>query len=255
MTFASPGVKQVVLEVCNLRGCTSVQQNVEVLDPAPVVTSVTVTPGTSEVGQLVHLTGTATGKPPLTFTWRITSGLTTRTLTGAEVWWNTSGEAAGVYSITLEVTNEAPPGATALALATPVLVTLVPEREARFYTVSPCRILDTRPAAALTSGERREIAVGGLCGVPAEARAIAANVTAVPGSAAGQLSLFPGNYPIPVSTVLHFTPWQNRASFAVVPLASDGTGTVAAVATATGGSPHLVLDVSGYFAADPPAPP
>lgn len=252
VTFAAPGVKQVTLQVCNSRGCTNVTKNVVVLDPMPEVTSMSVTPGTSEVGQLVRLAGTATGKPPLTYTWRITSGATTRTLDGPEVWWDTAGEAAGVYSVSLEVSNSVPPGVAALAVATPVLVTLVPERATSFYTVPPCRILDTRPNAALASGERRTIAVGGVCGIPLAARAVAANVTAVPGSASGQLSLFPGNYPTPVASVLHFAPWQNRASFAVVPLATDGTGTAAAVASAAGGDPHLVIDVSGYFLADPP---
>ena len=58
-----------------------------------------------------------------------------------------------------------------------------------FFAVTPCRVLDTRPAAALVSQVLRMIPVAELCGVPVTAKAVALNVTVVSPSGAGYVSL------------------------------------------------------------------
>lgn len=117
---------------------------------------------------------------------------------------------------------------------------------ADFYTVSPCRVVDTRTAAQpLSAGVPRLIQVAGLCGVPATAKAIAANVTAISGSATGSLTLYPGDEGIPATSTVHFAAGQTRANSVLLKLGGEGAGNLGAVSTVTG--PHLVVDVTGYY--------
>ncbi len=116
-----------------------------------------------------------------------------------------------------------------------------------FYTLQPCRLLDTRlpvgsygGPAVPAAGKRVVVAVGPRCGIPATARAISLNVTAVTPSAPGYLSFSPG------TSVLNFTTGQTRANNAVVILPSSGLGTLALRNSSTA-SVHVVIDVNGYF--------
>jgi N-acetylneuraminic acid mutarotase len=123
-----------------------------------------------------------------------------------------------------------------------------------FSTVTPCRAVDTRNAAGpaggpiLSGGWTRGFPVTGApCGIPSTAVAVSVNLTAVGAGAAGHLTLFPGDWvsPPPVSN-LNFRAGLTRAGNAVVPLATDGTGTIQ-VKNGSAASVHFVLDVNGYF--------
>src|SRR6185369_6690482 len=120
-----------------------------------------------------------------------------------------------------------------------------------FFTVTACRILDTRQAAqspALSSGLRRIVLAAGTCGIPATARAIAVNLTVVQPSAAGYLALHAGDIAPDTTSSLNFSTGQTLANNAIVPLAFDGSGTLAVTPLVGGnGTVHLILDVSGYF--------
>ncbi|HEX7808735.1 MAG TPA: hypothetical protein VF608_08420, partial [Thermoanaerobaculia bacterium] len=48
-----------------------------------------------------------------------------------------------------------------------------------FWTLQPCRVIDTRDTQPLAGSATKTVTVAGVCGVPSGARAIAANVTAV----------------------------------------------------------------------------
>jgi hypothetical protein len=122
-----------------------------------------------------------------------------------------------------------------------------------FYTLPPCRLIDTRGPASLTGGPAlapgypRLFYVAGLCGIPADARALAVNVTVTQPHAAGYLTLFPGNTaPLPATSTINFSPGQTRANQAILPLSPDGAGALGAV-VGSAGTVHLILDVSGYF--------
>jgi hypothetical protein len=120
-----------------------------------------------------------------------------------------------------------------------------------FFTVPPCRILDTRQGdqgPALASGLRKIVLAAGTCGIPATARAIAVNLTVVQPSAGGYLALHAGDIAPDATSALNFSTGQTRTNNAIVPLAFDGTGTLAVTPLVGGnGTVHLVLDVSGYF--------
>jgi hypothetical protein len=121
----------------------------------------------------------------------------------------------------------------------------------RFYTVTPCRVLDTRNAngtqggPALAGNQTRSFPISGTCGIPQSAVAVSANVTII-GASSGFVSLFPGNA-LPLGTSnLNFAAGQTLANNAVVMLATDGTGTVGVLNAGAGGT-HFLLDVTGYF--------
>jgi hypothetical protein len=122
-----------------------------------------------------------------------------------------------------------------------------PPTPADYYTVTPCRLVDTRASQApvLAASERRVWVLTDRCGVPATAKALALNVTVVGASAPGNIRLAPGNG-LTESSAINFSPGQTRANNAIIMLATDDTGRIAAT-NGSGGTVHLVLDVSGYF--------
>ncbi len=245
LQFSTPGLHQVTLTVCNWNACDTVTKTVTVLDPKPSVTTA-LAMTTVEVGQLVPLTGAGKGKPPLSYSWRVLQGAAVvRELSGATPHWDTAGLAPGVYTAVFRVQN-----AYGTAESLPVPIALGPERASDFYTMTPCRVLDTRTGTPLASGVLRTISVAQTpaCGIPAEARAVAANVTVVSPSGQGHVALFPGNYPQPITSTLNFNAGAIRANSAILPLATDGSGTLSAFTSVAGnGTVHLILDISGYF--------
>lgn len=120
-----------------------------------------------------------------------------------------------------------------------------------FFTVPPCRVVDTRNAAgpsggpALAATQARSFTIAGTCGIPASATAVSANLTVI-SSAAGFVSLFPGNA-LPFGTSnLNFGVGQTRANNSVLMLATDGTGTVG-VMNSSSTATNFLIDVNGYF--------
>lgn len=248
-TFSAPGLQTVTLEACNEKGCTTVTKTVQVLDPRPAVTSAATVPLTPEVGQLVRLTGAGTGQPQLEYLWRISLGASlVAELPGAAAWWNTAGLEPGAYTVILRIRN-----ASGFADSQPLPVALLASAGLGFYTIAPCRIFDSRGGSPLASGTPQQVAVtASACGIPANARSVALNVTVTGPSAPGYVSLYPGNYPPPETSILNFSTGATRANQAILPLATDGSGTLAAVASVqSNGTTHLIVDASGYFLATP----
>jgi hypothetical protein len=120
-----------------------------------------------------------------------------------------------------------------------------------FYTLTPCRLIDTRAAngplggPALQPGALRAFSPAGSCGVPATAKALSVNITVAQPAAPGFLTLYPGGQLLPQTSSINFSPGQTRANNAVMPL-GNGTG-VLQVYTGSRGTVHLILDVNGYF--------
>jgi hypothetical protein len=128
-----------------------------------------------------------------------------------------------------------------------------PPAASSFYSLTPCRILDTRNAngplggpALGPSAQRIFTVVGGACGVPAGADAIAVNVTSVLPTATGTLTVFPGNAFNLGTTVLDFAAGGTRANNAILYLSTDGLGTIA-IQNLSSGTTDVALDVVGYF--------
>jgi hypothetical protein len=245
VTFSTPGLHTVTLTACNATGCSTLTQQVMVLDPAPAITSQTAAPAQVYVGQPIFLSGQATGQPALAYTWQILqAGTQVQALSGQNVLWSTTGLAPGAYTVQLTVTN------TTGTITASVPVTLLAVAPLNFYTVTPCRALDTRLLGAplLAGAAPRIFPIAGVCGVPASARAVAFNVTAVNPTYGGYIAVFPGDYPQAFVSTINFTAGLTLANFAVLPLSTDGLGDVAATTAMSGsGQVDLVLDINGYF--------
>jgi hypothetical protein len=123
-----------------------------------------------------------------------------------------------------------------------------------FYPVTPCRLVDTRVNSMqsgfgpprMGAGETRPFAVPSntACQIPSTARAYSVNVTAVPQSTLGLLSIWPSGKPLPnVSTLNVYTPGTVVANAAIVPAGTSGSIT-AYESDAT----DLIIDINGYFA-------
>ena len=115
--------------------------------------------------------------------------------------------------------------------------------------VPPCRVLDTRTTSGgpslAANGGTRVVAVGGVCGIPADAVAVAANVTAVSPQAAGSLQAGPGGVALSTSLV-PFSAGKTRAVGSVLLVAGYPAGSVQLV-NQSAAPLDVVLDVSGYF--------
>jgi hypothetical protein len=115
-----------------------------------------------------------------------------------------------------------------------------------FFTVTPCRLVDTRDTAPLASDVPATLTVQGSCGIPATARAVSLNVTAVDPTTPGNLTLYPSDQPRPASSTLNFSAGQLRANNAVIALGADGKLKIYPFLLGSG-SVDVLLDVSGYF--------
>jgi hypothetical protein len=119
----------------------------------------------------------------------------------------------------------------------------------QFFTLAPCRILDTRNASgplggpALAANAARTFASAGICGIPKTARALSVNIAVTGGSAAGDIRLFPGGTAAPVASTINFNPGRTLANNAVLSL---GGGNFTALLDSAG-PVHLIVDVNGYF--------
>jgi hypothetical protein len=119
-----------------------------------------------------------------------------------------------------------------------------------FYTVTPCRVFDSRlQPPALASGVERVVDVAGLCGVPAEASAIAFSIAATAATAQGHVVLgAAGSSNLPV---VNFPAGITRAGNGVARLSAAGEVSLVARLVVPG-SVDVVLDVSGYFVENQP---
>lgn len=116
-----------------------------------------------------------------------------------------------------------------------------------FYTVSPCRLVDTRNSYALEPGTRSFLA-SGHCGIPVTAKALALNVTVLGSTGGGYLTLYPANLSVPAASTINLGIGQIRANNSISRLSTDGEGRIGVFTyMAEGNSVHLLVDVVGYF--------
>jgi hypothetical protein len=120
-----------------------------------------------------------------------------------------------------------------------------------FYTVNPCRVVDTRlvggptAGAPLTCGADSSFTiVGGTCSVPSGAKAVSLNVTVTLPSAVGNVRVFAAGAPAPQVSSLNYSAGQTRANNAISPLSAAGQ---LALRCGPTGTTHVIVDVNGYF--------
>ncbi len=155
---------------------------------------------------------------------------------------------AGIYNASLVVRDSR--GKASENVAKFVIEALPP---GDYYTVAPCRLLDTRRAedgaAPMPSGSDGILDVDAVteCAVSPLATAVALNVTAVDPTGLGHLQVFSADLASPPPTsVVNFDAGQVRANNALVAVSSDGRIKIRP-AVSGNGSTHVIVDVTGYF--------
>jgi uncharacterized repeat protein (TIGR01451 family) len=120
-----------------------------------------------------------------------------------------------------------------------------------FFSLTPCRLLDTRDPVdtyggpALAAGADRVFPLFGRCFIPATARAVSVNLTVAQPTAQGNLRLYPARTLLPAVSSINYVAGQTRANNAIVPL--NGLGELAVHCSQAAGTVHVILDVNGYF--------
>jgi Calx-beta domain/Divergent InlB B-repeat domain/PKD domain len=155
-----------------------------------------------------------------------------------------SGGSCSGTSLVCQLTMDTDRSATATFAASP---------GTSFYTVSPCRVLDSRVSDGPWGGqplsgqqERTITVVEGACLIPATAKAVSFNITATAATVDGVLRVYPAGTDRPqFFSSLNVTAGVNRANNGVVGIGAGGAVTI--FSTQVSGSVHVVLDVNGYF--------
>src|SRR5262249_52552413 len=129
----------------------------------------------------------------------------------------------------------------------------------QFFSVTPCRIVDTRGPTGVTGGPALTSFVSrnfpidvspAACGVPATAKAAVLNVTFVTPMLDGYLTIWPYNTAQAlVSNITAGGGGPAIAKGAIVPLTTDPSFNVSVLYGTAGpvGTAHVIFDVTGYF--------
>jgi ELWxxDGT repeat protein len=120
-----------------------------------------------------------------------------------------------------------------------------------FYTLPPCRVVDTRGAAGPVGGPElganaaRTVKLTGRCGVPATAKSVSVNVTAVAPGSSGYLQILPaGLVPNPNTATVQYRASKTRATMTIATLNGEGEISVYNGAQT---AIHFIIDVFGFF--------
>jgi hypothetical protein len=110
------------------------------------------------------------------------------------------------------------------------------------YTVTPCRVIDTRYSSGAFNGTLAVPVHGSSCAPPATAQAYVLNATVVPPSALNYLTLWPNGVTQPLVSTLNANDGAITSNMAVVPTNNGNIDAFSSDLT------QLILDLSSYFA-------
>ncbi len=230
---------------------TQYTYNVTIIDPntvsnGPTVSGINPNGGSAAGGTSVTVTGTGF-TAPATLLLGGAPATAVNVVSPTTITAVTPAHALGIVDVVVSVA-----GSPAATLAGGYFY-LTPPPATRFYTLRPCRLVDTRSSSAvglgspaLAASSRRNFSLANVCGIPTTARALSVNMTVTGATSAGFVTLFPGDGIKPSTSNGNFAAGQTRANNAVVLLSTNGTGVLAAL-NGSVGSVHLILDVNGYF--------
>jgi YVTN family beta-propeller protein len=125
----------------------------------------------------------------------------------------------------------------------------VPPNALQFVPVTPCRLVDTRSdhggSGPIQGGTSQSFPIPqeGGCNIPDSATAYSLNVTVVPASVLGYLTMWPTGEPQPLVSTLNSPDGRIKANAAIVPAGLQGAVSVYVTQTT-----NVILDIDGYFA-------
>ncbi|MFJ9764307.1 hypothetical protein ACIRUY_10865 [Streptomyces erythrochromogenes] len=119
----------------------------------------------------------------------------------------------------------------------------------KFTPHAPTRLLDTRSGIggsnrAVTPYGVARVKVGGNSGIPADATAVALNVTAVNPRSTGHITAYPSGTAQPTTSNVNFVAGQTVPNMTIVQVGADG---YVELVNRSYGDVDLVADVTGYF--------
>jgi hypothetical protein len=123
--------------------------------------------------------------------------------------------------------------------------------QAQYYTVTPCRLADTRNTAgpyggpALNANASRTFVIGGQCGIPPGAQAVSFNFAVTQPTALGDLRAYPNGGELPLTSTINWRAGQTRTNNAIIPLGPGGE--IGVHVDQASGTVHLIIDVNGYM--------
>lgn len=120
-----------------------------------------------------------------------------------------------------------------------------------FKSITPIRILDTRPPpeqvgtilGPIGPNTTITIQVAGVVGVPVKASAVVMNVTVTGTTATSFLTIWPSDKPRPTASNLNWAPGQTIPNLVTAALSADGKISFYNPV----GSTHIIADVAGYY--------
>jgi hypothetical protein len=130
-------------------------------------------------------------------------------------------------------------------------VLVIPPPGFDFFTVTPCRVIDTRNppgplgGPALVAHADRSFTIAGNCGIPATALAVAFNFTVTQPTAAGDLRIIPGGSALPLVSTINWSAGQTRANNGIGALGPSGD--ISVHLDQASGTVQFIADVTGYF--------
>jgi hypothetical protein len=121
----------------------------------------------------------------------------------------------------------------------------------QYYSVTPCRLVDTRNAPSTNGGPifnsatTRDFTLRGLCGIPSSARAITLNVTVTQATAVSYLTLWPSGQVRPNVSAINFDSTDQALGNGVIVGLSTNAQDLSVYNSF--GNVHAIIDVTGYF--------
>ncbi len=110
------------------------------------------------------------------------------------------------------------------------------------FTLTPCRVLDTRTDGGQFFGTLPVEMVVNPCGLPSTAQTVAVNATVVPQGSLGYLTLWPNGQTQPLASTLNAADGAVTSNMAVVPTSNGYINAYASDPT------QLIVDLFSYFA-------
>jgi hypothetical protein len=121
----------------------------------------------------------------------------------------------------------------------------------QYAPLTPCRVLDTRiftQGPALAANDTRPVSIRGLCGVPADAKAVMMNLTVINTGGAGYVTAYPSEPRPGVATIVFAANEPAQGNGTIVPLAQPGAGDLLLFAFMPAQThTDVAIDVFGFF--------
>ena len=120
----------------------------------------------------------------------------------------------------------------------------------QFYSLTPCRVVDTRNANSVNGGPslgtaRRDFVMKGNCGVPLTAKAVTLNIAVSAASTASWLTVWPAGQATPNTAVINFS--QNDWALSNGAIVGVASGSPDLSVQNAQGVVAVIIDVTGYF--------